>query len=59
MNGPSQITSKGFERELVQKILKMVNMNEWKRWQAPPVLRVSKKSFGPGRRVPISGKYLY
>jgi NAD+ synthase (glutamine-hydrolysing) len=59
MNGPSQIASKGFERALVQKILKMVNMNEWKRWQAPPVLRVSKKSFGPGRRVPISGKYLY
>ncbi len=57
--GPSQIEAKGFERALVQKILKMVNMNEWKRWQAPPVLRVSKKAFGPGRRVPISGKYLY
>ena len=59
MNGPNQIVAKGFEKILVQKILKMVNMNEWKRWQAPPVLRVSKKSFGPGRRVPISGKYLY
>ncbi len=57
--GPSQIEDKGFDRTLVQKILKMVNMNEWKRWQAPPVLRVSKKAFGPGRRVPISGKYLY
>lgn len=59
MNGPNQIIAKGFDKILVQKILKMVNMNEWKRWQAPPVLRVSKKSFGPGRRVPISGKYLY
>lgn len=59
MNGPNQIVAKGFDKILVQKILKMVNMNEWKRWQAPPVLRVSKKSFGPGRRVPISGKYLY
>ncbi|MDZ4667157.1 MAG: NAD+ synthase [bacterium] len=59
MNGPSQIADKGFDRGLVQKILRMVNMNEWKRWQAPPVLRVSKKAFGPGRRVPISGKYLY
>jgi len=57
--GPSQIVAKGFDSALVQKILKMVNMNEWKRWQAPPVLRVSKKAFGPGRRVPISGKYLY
>lgn len=57
--GPSQITEMGFEKSLVQRILKMVNMNEWKRWQAPPVLRVSKKAFGPGRRLPISGKYLY
>jgi NAD+ synthase (glutamine-hydrolysing) len=56
--GPTQITEKGFDVNLVRRILKMVNMNEWKRWQAPPVLRVSKKAFGPGRRVPISGKYL-
>jgi NAD+ synthase (glutamine-hydrolysing) len=57
--GPAQIEAQGFDKVLVQKILKMVNINEWKRWQAPPVLRVSKKAFGPGRRVPISGKYLY
>jgi NAD+ synthase (glutamine-hydrolysing) len=56
--GLAQIEALGFEKELVKKILKMVNMSEWKRWQAPPVLRVSKKAFGPGRRVPISGKYL-
>lgn len=56
--GPTQIIGKGHSKELVQRILKMVNMNEWKRWQAPPVLRISKKAFGPGRRVPISGKYL-
>ncbi len=56
--GPQQITELGFDRKLVNKILKMVNMSEWKRWQAPPVLRVSSKSFGSGRRLPISGKYL-
>lgn len=56
--GPAQIEALGFDKELVKRILKMVNMNEWKRWQAPPVLRVSKKAFGPGRRLPISGKYL-
>ncbi len=56
--GPAQIEALGFNKELVKRILKMVNMNEWKRWQAPPVLRVSKKAFGPGRRLPISGKYL-
>jgi len=56
--GPSQIIEAGFDSKLVQRIVRMVNMNEWKRWQAPPVLRLSKKAFGPGRRVPISGKYL-
>ena len=56
--GPAQIIQAGFDPILVQKILRMVNINEWKRWQAPPVLRLSKKAFGPGRRVPISGKYL-
>lgn len=56
--GPQQIIQKGFDEDLVKKTLRMVNMNEWKRWQAPPVIRLSKKAFGPGRRVPISGKYL-
>ena len=55
--GKEEIISAGFEPELVKRILRMVNMNEWKRWQAPPVLRISQKSFGPGRRVPISGFY--
>ncbi len=56
--GIQQIVNLGFDAALVKRILKMVNLNEWKRWQAPPVLRVSQKAFGPGRRVPISGKYL-
>jgi NAD+ synthase (glutamine-hydrolysing) len=43
---------------LVLKTLKMVNTNEWKRLQGPPVLRVSSKSFGPGRRMPLVAKYL-
>jgi len=48
----------GFEDALVKRILKMVNTNEWKRAQMPPVLRVSAKAFGSGRRMPIVGKYL-
>ncbi len=55
--GRDDIISKGFDSDLVKRILRMVNMNEWKRWQAPPVLRISQKSFGPGRRIPISGYY--
>lgn len=41
------------EKELVEKILKLVDRNEFKRKQAAPVLRVSKKAFGYGRRFPI------
>ena len=55
--GKNEIVEMGFELELVFKIIRMVNMNEWKRWQAPPVLRISQKSFGPGRRMPISAFY--
>jgi NAD+ synthase (glutamine-hydrolysing) len=55
---PRQIISDGMDEALVSRVLKMVNGSEWKRWQAPPILRVSSKSFGPGRRVPIVAKYL-
>ncbi len=48
----------GFEEALVLKILRMVNKAEFKRHQSPPVLRVSSKSFGIGRRMPIEGTYL-
>jgi NAD+ synthetase len=41
------------EPELVAKILRMVDLNEYKRFQSAPVLRVSTKAFGYGRRFPI------
>lgn len=56
--GPSEIISQGFDKPLVDKVLRMVNINEFKRYQTPPILRVSPKSFGMGRRLPIVGKYL-
>ncbi len=55
---PIYIANECGQTEVVKKVLKMVNMNEWKRLQAPPVLRISSKAFGPGRRVPIVAKYL-
>jgi NAD+ synthase (glutamine-hydrolysing) len=55
---PQDIIKMGFDEALVRKILKMVNSNEWKRYQFPPILRVSPKAFGMGRRMPIEGKYL-
>ncbi len=55
---PGQIIASGFEKQLVERVLKMVNTNEYKRHQTPPILRVSNKAFGMGRRMPIVGKYL-
>jgi NAD+ synthase (glutamine-hydrolysing) len=56
--GPRELVVMGFDEALVQRVLKMVNINEFKREQAAPVLRVSSKGFGMGRRMPIVGKYL-
>ena len=54
----SAIIAQGFEESLVRRIIKMVNTAEFKRYQTPPILRVSPKAFGMGRRMPIVGKYL-
>ena len=56
--GPREIIELGFDEKLVARVLKLVNTNEYKRHQMPPVLRVSPKAFGMGRRLPIVGKYL-
>lgn len=56
--GPKEIVSMGYDAKLVARILKLVNMNEYKRNQFCPIIRVSPKAFGVGRRVPIVGKYL-
>lgn len=55
---PADIIASGFDEKVVRKALRLVNMNEFKRYQTAPVLRVSPKAFGIGRRVPIVGKYL-
>ncbi|MEI6509031.1 MAG: NAD+ synthase [Bacteroidota bacterium] len=55
---PKEIIASGFDEAIVTKVLRLVNTNEYKRLQAPPVLRVSQKSFGFGRRMPIVAKYL-
>ena len=57
-NGPKEIKAKGYDSALVDRILKLVNTNEYKRKQFCPILRISCKAFGVGRRMPIVGKYL-
>ena len=56
--GPHEIIAMGFDEKIVRRALRMVNVNEFKRYQSAPVLRVSPKAFGMGRRIPIVGKYL-
>lgn len=56
--GPKELVDMGFDDALVRRVLRLVNINEFKRHQTAPVLRVSSKAFGMGRRMPIVGKYL-
>ena len=56
--GPNEIKAQGFDAPLVDRILMLVNRNEYKRNQFCPIIRISPKAFGVGRRVPIVGKYL-
>jgi NAD+ synthase (glutamine-hydrolysing) len=53
----SEIVKFGFDKNLVDRIIQMVNRNEYKRYQTPPILRISSKAFGIGRRIPIVAKY--
>ncbi len=56
--GPEEIIAMGLDKDIVLRVLKMVNSNEHKRRQSPPVLRVSAKAFGYGRRMPVVARYL-
>jgi NAD+ synthase (glutamine-hydrolysing) len=56
--GPRELMAAGFDEAMVRRILKLVNTSEYKRHQTPPILRVSAKAFGMGRRMPIVARYL-
>lgn len=53
----SRIIQDGAPDEIVHRVVRMINFNEYKRYQAPPVLRISSKAFGAGRRMPIVARY--
>jgi NAD+ synthase (glutamine-hydrolysing) len=58
-NSPEDIIAQGYDAALVNRVLGMINRNEFKRFQMAPILRVSPKAFGMGRRMPLEGKYKY
>ncbi|HSJ02638.1 MAG: NAD(+) synthase, partial [Verrucomicrobium sp.] len=52
-----EIAALGYDEELVRWILRRVDLNEWKRHQAAPGLKVTSKAFGMGRRIPIVQRF--
>ena len=53
----SEMIQEGLDRHVVEKTVRMVNQNEYKRYQTPPILRISSKAFGSGRRMPLVARY--
>ena len=55
----AEITARGFDRDIVVRVLEMVKRNEYKRRQAPPGIRISSRAFGRDWRYPITSKYTF
>ena len=53
-----EVAALGYDRELVCRIARMVDRNEYKRRQAPPGVKITRKGFGRDRRLPITNRYL-
>jgi NAD+ synthase (glutamine-hydrolysing) len=53
-----EIVAMGYEEALVQRIVKMVDRNEYKRRQAPPGIKITPRAFGRDRRLPIATRYV-
>lgn len=54
---PKEIESLGYDMATITKTVRLVNINEYKRFQQAPILRISSKAFGFGRRIPLVAKY--
>jgi NAD+ synthase (glutamine-hydrolysing) len=52
-----EIVEQGFDRELVERVIGMVDRTEYKRRQAPPGVRITTRAFGKDRRLPITSKF--
>jgi NAD+ synthase (glutamine-hydrolysing) len=52
-----EIVAQGFDRQVVRKVFGMLDVNEYKRRQAAPALKVTTKAFGTGRRMPIAQRF--
>jgi len=55
----NEITRRGFDREVVTRVLELVKRSEYKRRQAPPGIRISRRAFGRDWRYPITSQYTF
>ena len=53
----AEITARGYDRAVVIRVLEMVKRNEYKRRQAPPGVRITRRAFGRDRRYPITSGF--
>ena len=53
----TELIADGFDPEVVRRVLRLIDINEYKRRQAAPGLRVTTKAFGGGRRIPIAARH--
>ncbi len=56
-HGVDDIVARGFDAETVRRVIKLVDRNEYKRRQAPPGVRITRRAFGRDRRYPITSGY--
>ena len=56
-NAPAEIIASGFDQATVERVVRLIDVNEYKRRQAAPGLKVTSKAFGVGRRMPIAQRY--
>ena len=55
---PKELVRRGYDEVEVKRCVKLLFASEHKRWQAPPMLRVSRRAFGIGRRMPIVNRFV-
>jgi len=55
---PDEIVEAGFDHKIVREVIRMVDLNEYKRRQTPPGVKITPKAFGRDRRLPITNTYL-
>jgi NAD+ synthase (glutamine-hydrolysing) len=57
-HSPQELVDSGLPAEVVQRVVRMIDRNEYKRRQSPPGVRITPKAFGKDRRLPITNHYM-